>query len=117
MTKKFKANEDVAKFVEDPKNVILVLDEMYKVFRKFTGYEALFGVCDDLFFIVKEKELIVGNKNTIKKFDCDDINVKKLSKQLKKFGLTYSTLWEMDVNSCSFKDAVRKVEEWLGLPL
>ena len=112
-----KNKEMLANFAEDPKVVLLVLDDVYERLRTITGNEALFGYNKDLFFVIKKQELILGNKKKIVKIDCKDLNLEKTCKQLKKFGLTYSKLHETEIEPCTFKSAVHKAGDWLGLPL
>lgn len=108
---KLKPNEQL-----EAQTVLLIIGEVFSRMRYMTGHEVVFGHNDDMFFIAKDKELIIGNNEMIVKCGAKGLQQKTIN-VIKDFGLTYDILHEMEMEPMSFKTAVRKVEEWLGLPL
>ena len=108
---KLKPNEQL-----EAQTVMIIIGEVFSRMRYMTGHEVVFGHNDDMFFIAKDKELIIGNNEMIVKCGAKGLQQKTIN-VIKDFGLTYDILHEMEMEPMSFKTAVRKVEEWLGLPL
>lgn len=104
------------KLTEDPKVTLLVVGEVYSRILQTTGHEVIFAFNKEMFLIAKQEELILGNHFMIVKCSAKDMQPKTCG-TIKDFKLTYDTFHKMELVPTSFKDAVHKAGEWLGLPM
>lgn len=108
---KIKANEHLNAEV-----VLLVIGEVYARVCQATGHDVLFAYDKDLFLIAKQGKLILGNREHIVNCNAKDMDPKTCG-VVKDFGLSYNKFHEMELVPTSFKDAVYRAGDWLGLPL
>ena len=104
------------KLTEDPKVTLLVIGEVYARVCQTTGHEVFFACNKELFLIAKQGQLIIGNNEIVVNCCAKDMQPKTCG-IIKDFGLTYDTFHKMELVPTSFKNAVHKAGEWLGLPL
>ena len=104
------------KLTEDPKVTLLVIGEVYARVCQATGHEVLFACDKELFLIAKHEQLIIGNHSMAVNCCSKDMQQKTCG-VIKDFGLTYNNFHEMELVPTSFKDAVHRAGDWLGLPL
>lgn len=103
--------------MKSPEVVMFTIGEVYaRVCQRATGYEVLFAFDEDMFFIAKDKELIIGNHEMIVKCGAKGLDPKTCG-VIKDFGLTYNKFHEMELVPTTYKDAVYRAGDWLGLPL
>lgn len=104
------------KLTEDPKVTLLVIGEVYARVCQATGHEVLFACDKKLFLIAKQGQLIIGNHSMVVNCCAKDMQSKTCG-VVKDFGLSYDTFHKMELTPTSFKDAVYRAGDWLGLPL
>ena len=104
------------KLTEDPKVTLLVIGEVYERVCQTTGHEVFFACNKELFLIAKQGQLIIGNHEMVVNCCAKDMQPKTCG-IIKDFRLTYDTFHKMELVPTSFKNAVYKAGEWLGLPL
>ena len=109
---KTKTNE----LTKSPEVVMLTIGEVYARVCQATGHEVLFAYDEDLFLIAKHEKLIIGNHSMVINCNAKGLDPKTCG-VVKDFGLTYNKFHEMDLVPTSFKDAVYRAGDWLGLPL
>ena len=101
---------------KSPEVVMLTIGEVYARVCQATGHDVLFAYDKDLFLIAKNKELIIGNHSMVVNCCAKDMQQKTCG-VIKDFKMTYNKFHEMELVPTSFKDAVYRAGDWLGLPL